>query len=1524
MRNEEERCRISLTIEQQLKRYTDDKQKTERHEILWHAWKHNKLWLRQLQQWILISYPHYSQHDESHSMSILQNIEMLLGESQIQLLSASDCFLILHLAYIHDIGMCITYDDRLNLVKSTEFISFLKERAKSNDGLTKRYAELLLAYCEEMPEITSYEMLLGIKLNIYYAIMYLISDFERGEHGIKSKNLLNEWVDKPEKLGIGFSTSGIPSRFFHTIASCASTHTSWNFQDVLDLSKEDSGFAHDYMHPRFAAIMLQLGDALDLDNDRFHPIVMEFLGKLPHESMVHMKKHAAIRRLRISPSKISIVARSDSAEVLRLVYQECNGIRDILRNAAFHWSAICPPELTARIPEFEKVRLFLDDQEIDESVVNSKFQIQQKKAFELLQGGNFYAKGTTVFLREIIQNAIDASKLQYWMDWKGSQWFEEKKDTELYTIDYIGKHISPHSYPVEIELHLARKERDGNRYKCLDTQRDMEQIKESETDFASKRVWEYGVLVRVIDHGTGIAKDEIPQIADVGTAYEKRKDKLDKMPSWMQPTAEFGIGLQSVYLVSDHFVAKTRTHDGNGMEIEFCATGQKGRGFINTMPLDGKDAQKFGTTFEVFLSNEYKTGHQEDLDSWSGRDPFGSSYEGDRNIRHARELVVQLAYYINSIIGEKIFPINLRLYDYENDTKTNLYTKTFLRELIHISYQLVLDGKTCQADNDGEKKQGKGKDVTYKNTSEVVTWAYRIDKDSDWISGLVEGIYYAWDLQEMKLYLWDEKHKVCARFGSDRIQAHREKAKNPDLEKRRTNMSIYYKGIYAMDVDWRMDADLLEYIDIKEKLKREYITLGRDFFTEEGEKYVQEVIYRDLVKAAHKVLEAVEQEQWEIIKDNDVDSSKLEKERKSKKEELKEKESEKEESKKEELEKENLVENSEKAILSRTFETCNDKETNCNIQKRLGCCDSNGVICNMWRRLSEMMAKSEDDASNVQRFILAAIGFAGFAQIRSGSTYLGIPAEERHPVWGHLLKVISEKIKEKETEGNEKATWMDSTLFNIETVVVKKDDVSVERYNIAEVLDYEKQFAVVSQRTSVHRGWREYLLDVTEMEGADLKEQILTLKTEWDWDNRKKYINTIENWGKTLKKDFQREYKGRLMYGKGDDGYSQDMILRWLLDKIPSIALFSTEDSTIRINVLDLEHTDSMYFDVPTKWSIYERMLEYYEDKGIERFSAIAPTGYCQMAVDKQHPSVYFVKRGLLAKIGQRYMIMPFTGKTLKWLFEEKEKIIKKVENSILYDEFRTFSDMSECLREEIKSYRGSVVERESGSTWQRDSIYQELVDGYGASVFTEIQFKLRSKLEEMLKVKGTVKKIKSSLEFKEERKKLEKAELKKVELEEKSPRVLKFVFGREGDTENIESWIEDNILPGYYVATDSEMRSKLVEGLVQKEEFRQELSCRCGLSEKKRTVVHITEEDDETPMDDENVEAQNSTRKLVAYIVENGWTHVSEEELYRFLQMFIRETADEMERFCNASIDEMFGRIPMLFSEASGEISNA
>ena len=70
---------LPLTIEDQLQRYVEDPRHTERHEILWHAWKQNKRWLVQLLEGTRDSAPTFSRHDETHAQTVLHNRELILG-----------------------------------------------------------------------------------------------------------------------------------------------------------------------------------------------------------------------------------------------------------------------------------------------------------------------------------------------------------------------------------------------------------------------------------------------------------------------------------------------------------------------------------------------------------------------------------------------------------------------------------------------------------------------------------------------------------------------------------------------------------------------------------------------------------------------------------------------------------------------------------------------------------------------------------------------------------------------------------------------------------------------------------------------------------------------------------------------------------------------------------------------------------------------------------------------------------------------------------------------------------------------------------------------------------------------------------------------------------------------------------------------------------------------------------------------------------------------------------------------------
>lgn len=54
------------------------------------VWNINKKMCQDALSTVVINYPHYTRHDVSHCEAIITNIEMLLGEEAIRLLSPTD------------------------------------------------------------------------------------------------------------------------------------------------------------------------------------------------------------------------------------------------------------------------------------------------------------------------------------------------------------------------------------------------------------------------------------------------------------------------------------------------------------------------------------------------------------------------------------------------------------------------------------------------------------------------------------------------------------------------------------------------------------------------------------------------------------------------------------------------------------------------------------------------------------------------------------------------------------------------------------------------------------------------------------------------------------------------------------------------------------------------------------------------------------------------------------------------------------------------------------------------------------------------------------------------------------------------------------------------------------------------------------------------------------------------------------------------------------------------------------------
>lgn len=1164
MKNEV-KCSIPLTIERRLKAYTECENHIERHEIMWHEWNHNKRWLTQIQELILPSFPSYSRHDSSHSEAIIHNIEMLLGEENIQELSATDCFAILHTVYIHDIGMCITHADREEILKNKEFYEYLRNLCEGSNSDFNEYARILLRECfkKEGTEEEQLQYILESKLKVYYAIIYLIGEFRRKEHGEVSEKRLVSWIDNPEKLGIGFSTIDIPNRLFYIIASCAAAHTKWDFQEILNLRQEDSGFVLDYVHPRFIAVLLQLGDALDLDNNRFHPLTEEFLGRMPKESSVHWRKHKAIRRLRITNEKISISADCKNQDELRLIRMECDMIQDILKNATFYWSVIKPKESKACLPTLDQTNLLLNGRSILPELVEVQFEIAQEKAFELLIGNNIYTDQSFVFLRELLQNAVDATKIQYYREYSrkcSREEYIELKDVnaqnnkkELNPLQ-ISKRVSPLEYPIVIELSV--KKRLYNEM-CEEVYEDI-----TEEDMNNPKKYlencECGVLVKIRDRGTGISEKDIKQIADVGTSYEAKKEEIKQIPKWLQPTGTFGIGLQSVFLAGKSLKAYTHAMESQPFDITFYPRQEGKRGYINVMPRKTQAMfDPFGSCFELFVPHGKKELHKDNPETWNGRDPFEEGYEDTKEIRHSRELLKQMALYLGEIVGEPLFPIQLYIKDCQTEEECRKFYDEDFRDKIHNLTVIIGTSKGILEEKKEEKKDEK-KDKKKDENKNRVTWVYNLGKSEDMLGPDEENNIYKLDCDSGKLYIWNQKYNTYARIGIDRILTMKAKINSPDSEelmKEKDGIKIYYKGILTAVAEFEEDANLIEYMDIKDTLAREYLKLSRKGFSKKGYVYLHK-IYHEIIRTARIALAKFDEDGKSIKK------------------------------------------------IIKTIETLTKE---------------NPEIT------EEQKSKNKKQLEELRLSSLALIYFAMVNE--KSEAYSSERPKDKASNWTGLLEYIK---KTGENDAN-------SVLYNIPVTGEGENKIPV-----FEIINPANKYLVVSEREAngEHR-WKQHLVKI-DADYYNQKRNIEKLRKENTLSDRVELMRKLK--GKMV------SYEEGIEYSQPDNNYltihKEQVILKWILDNIPTMAVFVSTDGNLRVNVLDVDVCDSVYFDLDMKALVLERIQKKAEKT--QRFSVPVWSGFGALSLEETRDSIEFVKRGKLSKAGYGEMIFPLTGNELK------------------------------------------------------------------------------------------------------------------------------------------------------------------------------------------------------------------------------------------------------------------------------------
>lgn len=540
-----------VTLEQHLRDMRDEISEAEE---IYSCWVSLRKRLKNKLQDSKDAFPTFSLHDETHSKSILHSIERFLGEDRINKLSYSDTFLLLCVAYLHDYGMALSYFEILKILDSKEFEDYVKEKYKTPNSTSLDEETiyilnwLLSKWCEK--EIAknnnnSKDDILKKLSNIYRALKIGVQDYQRPRHWKDVEKVVEDFKD--------LFNNDLSNRLVNSIIDICQMHGKAR-EDIASLQDECDSPYGDSFHPRWLACMLRLGDLLDIDNNRFSNDFMSNVdedGMIPNVSLLHYKKHQSIKQYIVRPEKVIIISKCEFSEegyeVASIVAEWFDFLKNEWEYLTKNWFTITKGEFGPPPGEL-KLEIFVGQYSYFSKKYDMKLHMNQDKVLDLLRGTNIY-QNWQVAVRELIQNAVDASLLQMWKDIKNNVYNKYNLNKD----DIKNKDILPKDIPYDIFKNYSIN---------------IELI----CDKSEKQIY---LIIK--DKGIGITRDDVYYMSNIGSSKEKNpriKEIMKSMPAWIQPAGIFGIGLQSVFQLTEKIYFYTRLPNIDEKLIIFHSNGK--------------------------------------------------------------------------------------------------------------------------------------------------------------------------------------------------------------------------------------------------------------------------------------------------------------------------------------------------------------------------------------------------------------------------------------------------------------------------------------------------------------------------------------------------------------------------------------------------------------------------------------------------------------------------------------------------------------------------------------------------------------------------------------------------------------------------------------------------------------------------------------------------------------------------------------------------------------------------------------
>ncbi len=506
----------------------------------------------QVQKWLEYvpeAFPHYPSHTIRHSAQIISQLSHLLfhdgNPTRPSLrLTHIEAYVLIAAAYLHDSGMVVGNSEKIEILSEPGWREFLQGDAAAR---WKQIEEFRNGKTPADESVRNFIADLRTR--------YLIAEYVRRIHHERAGDII---AMHEIPLG-GFSMGDDSLR--QTISDVCVAHgfdrKRLDDRNRFPIARQIRG---ENANVRLLAILLRVGDLLDLESSRACPILLNVANPLPAESKAHWSQYKRITQRYVSPEKIEIRALCQTAEEHRVLRDWCQWIVDEVRAA---------PHLLAQSDKAKVWRPPLASMDAEPTIERApgatylvrdwRFTFDEASVFKRLISDVYGHRER--FVIELIQNSLDAMRCQMYDDYKAGK---------LPSTPSAAPEDIRNNYPLKVSLTTAL----------------------SENPFTGEKETRQAVVVE--DCGIGMDEPVIREhLLQVGRSFYTTEEFRSRYS--FVPTSRFGIGFLSVFALSDDVVVESRTESGRALRLQL-------RGPRNYIIVEEGSRTQRGTRVEVRLN----------------------------------------------------------------------------------------------------------------------------------------------------------------------------------------------------------------------------------------------------------------------------------------------------------------------------------------------------------------------------------------------------------------------------------------------------------------------------------------------------------------------------------------------------------------------------------------------------------------------------------------------------------------------------------------------------------------------------------------------------------------------------------------------------------------------------------------------------------------------------------------------------------------------------------------------------------